>query len=131
MKGEQILLCTAHGELFTPAQRRAMTEGETIPEAIAALCTLHSEAAHARAYREDACELAPTLGHGWCVGCHAFVPEAMTIALVESGSGPGGTVLACVPHAQEFSTLTIAPDWLRADLARLDEERASRLGSAS
>ena len=60
---------------------------------------------------------------GFCVACQCHVSDAMTVALIEVGSGPGGLVEACVKHAREYATRGAAPQWLRDDIARLDARR--------
>ncbi|NGO73710.1 hypothetical protein [Streptomyces boncukensis] len=57
---------------------------------------------------------------GWCTVCEARVPDSMAVAYVETGSGPGRIVEACVRHARELARSTVAPDWLRDDIAALD-----------
>ncbi|NGO69172.1 hypothetical protein [Streptomyces boncukensis] len=57
---------------------------------------------------------------GWCTVCEQRVPDSMAVAYVETGSGPGRIVEACVRHARELARSPAAPSWLRDDLAALD-----------
>lgn len=62
---------------------------------------------------------------GHCVVCARHVADSMAVAYVESGSGPGGIVEACLAHARELAAYTGAPQWLKDDLATLDVQRRS------
>ncbi|MDJ1134429.1 hypothetical protein [Streptomyces iconiensis] len=63
------------------------------------------------------------LAPGHCCRCEAWVLDAVPVAVVEAGSGPGGLVSACEAHARELAAYPLAPDWLREDLAVLDRLR--------
>lgn len=64
------------------------------------------------------------LSPGRCCRCEREVRDAILVAVVEAGSGPGGLVSACEAHAREFALYPLAPEWLREDLATLDRLRA-------
>jgi hypothetical protein len=57
---------------------------------------------------------------GRCVRCGRRVAETITVARVRGSSGPDRIVEACLPHAREYATHVLAPQWLRDDLAALD-----------
>ncbi|NGO69307.1 hypothetical protein [Streptomyces boncukensis] len=57
---------------------------------------------------------------GWCLRCERRVPDSMAVAYVETGSGPGGIVEACVRHARQLAASPAAPQWLKDDIAALD-----------
>lgn len=42
------------------------------------------------------------------------------VAIIEAGSGPGGTIYACPDHARMRAERIDAPPWLREDIAALD-----------
>ena len=58
---------------------------------------------------------------GYCVMCARDVADSVAVAYVETGSGPGRIVEACLAHARELAALPGAPRWLRGDLATLTD----------
>ncbi|RLL62460.1 hypothetical protein [Streptomyces sp. Z26] len=63
---------------------------------------------------------------GECDRCHAWVDERVTIAIVETGSGPGGSAYGCLPCARIRATGPYAPDWLVGLLDDIDARRGTR-----
>jgi hypothetical protein len=57
---------------------------------------------------------------GECTRCHEHAAERVTVALVDSGSGPGWSSYACLPCGRILAKSTFAPQWLRDDIAALD-----------
>lgn len=57
----------------------------------------------------------------FCCVCERWFGETVLVRVVETGSGPGGMLYGCVPHARMLAARPDAPDWLREDLAKLDE----------
>ncbi|MFG3253676.1 hypothetical protein [Streptomyces sp. NPDC048172] len=57
---------------------------------------------------------APPLAR-WCFQCQGWSENTILVAVVETGSGPGGMVYACRAHAREFARGQDAPDWLKAE----------------
>ena len=55
-----------------------------------------------------------------CVDCGVYRLDAVMVAIIEAGSGPGGTVYACPDHARMRAERIDAPTWLRKDVAALD-----------
>lgn len=61
---------------------------------------------------------------GECAVCKEHAHERVLVAVVESGSGPGGLVHGCLPCARTRARSPFAPAWLAEDLAVIDAERA-------
>ncbi len=54
-----------------------------------------------------------------CCVCDEWRSEKITVALIESGSGPGWDLYACLtPCAQQYAGRPYAPDWLKDDLRK-------------
>ncbi|GAA2084905.1 hypothetical protein GCM10009801_46340 [Streptomyces albiaxialis] len=49
---------------------------------------------------------------GECCRCGLRVTRRALIAIIETGSGPGGSAYACLPCAREYATTPLAPEWL-------------------
>lgn len=60
---------------------------------------------------------------GECAVCKEHAHERMLIAVVESGSGPGGLVYGCLPCARLRARSPFAPAWLAEELTLIDAER--------
>jgi hypothetical protein len=60
---------------------------------------------------------------GPCHQCDQPADERIIVRLIATNSGPGGTVLGCLPCARRLATWRTAPDWLADDVARLDAAR--------
>ncbi|MEU5839052.1 hypothetical protein ABZ820_36055 [Streptomyces diacarni] len=58
---------------------------------------------------------------GYCLPCGRWREATVVVAVVEVNSGPGRVVEACVPHAREYAAYPLAPQWLRDELATLEE----------
>lgn len=62
----------------------------------------------------------------YCCVCERWDPDALLVRVVETGSGPGGMVYACLTDARVLARRSDTPDWLREDLAKLDEPQPVR-----
>jgi hypothetical protein len=65
----------------------------------------------------------PVAPGGYCARCGLLVPERVTIDYVEQGSGPGASVMGCLPCARALARQFFAPQWLKDAVATLDAER--------
>ena len=58
---------------------------------------------------------------GECCRCERRVAWRALIAIIESGSGPGGSAYACLPCAREYATTPFAPVWLPEAIQEANE----------
>lgn len=57
---------------------------------------------------------------GTCCRCGQRAAHRALIAIIETGSGPGGSAYACLPCAREYAATSLAPGWLDEVLRRAE-----------
>lgn len=53
---------------------------------------------------------------GMCCRCDLWVTHRALIAIIETGSGPGGSAYACLPCARDYAKTPFAPHWLPEEI---------------
>ncbi|NSC22810.1 hypothetical protein FM076_17200 [Streptomyces albus subsp. chlorinus] len=60
---------------------------------------------------------------GTCCRCDLPVTHRALIAIIETGSGPGGSAYACLPCARDYAKTSLAPDWIGETIAHAEAIR--------
>ncbi|WP_326807987.1 MULTISPECIES: hypothetical protein [unclassified Streptomyces] len=63
------------------------------------------------------------LNPGMCCRCDLRVTHRALIAIIETGSGPGGSAYACLPCAHDYAKTPLAPAWLSETIAHAEAVR--------
>ncbi|WP_019356833.1 hypothetical protein [Streptomyces sp. AA1529] len=60
---------------------------------------------------------------GTCCRCGLPVRHRALIAIIETGSGPGGSAYACLPCARDYAKTSLAPEWIGETIAHAEAMR--------
>ncbi|KPC97019.1 hypothetical protein ADL27_01500 [Streptomyces sp. NRRL F-6602] len=62
---------------------------------------------------------------GTCCRCDLPVIHRALIAIIETGSGPGGSAYACLPCARDYAKTSLAPEWIGETIAHAEAMRVA------
>ncbi|MGP3978170.1 hypothetical protein ACTWQF_29965 [Streptomyces sp. 8N114] len=62
---------------------------------------------------------------GTCCRCDLPVRHRALIAIIETGSGPGGSAYACLPCARDYAKTSLAPEWIGETIAHAEAMRVA------